>query len=91
MEKTTETSTLEQPKGRLSYKRITTSIPSDKYLEIKQLGFSFSDLVLAGLQHRKGMPLMLERINKLEKANVILQQRVLILSDEIFRKKAKKE
>jgi len=78
------------PSVRLSYKRISTTIQSDKYLEIKQAGYSFSELIVAGLQHRKGMPLLLERINQLEKCNRLMQDKILLMSDRLNRSEVKK-
>lgn len=54
--------------------RITMDILANDYLEIREKGWKYKEIMYLGLQAKKNMPVILTRMEELEKGNEKLQQ-----------------
>jgi hypothetical protein len=70
-------------------RRITTTISKERFDFIKSRGWRFSELILLGIQQKEQNPALIERISKLEKANFVMQDR-LVRQAEIIQKNIKR-
>jgi len=59
---------------------ISTTIPISLYKEIKENSWHFNELIISGVQQRKGMPQLTDRLGELEEGNQRLQRKLTQLS-----------
>jgi len=59
---------------------ISTTIPFSVYKEIKEQRWHFNELIISGVQTRKGMPNLNGRMQELEDGNQRLQRKLTSLS-----------
>lgn len=64
--------------------QISTTIPTDLYLEIKKNRWKINDLVIIGAQAKKGMPKILDRLRETEQGNDKLQAKITQLSVKLI-------
>ncbi len=55
---------------------ITTTLPVEIIKEIKERMLHYNELIIIGLQAKKGMPNLLERVRELETGNIKLQKKL---------------
>jgi len=62
---------------------ISAMIPCNIWAECRANGWKYKELIVLGVQAKKGMPIILNRINELEEGNRKLQGKVTKLWQEL--------
>lgn len=63
---------------------VSTTIPADKYEEIKAKKYAFNELLLAGLDAKKNHPAIMQRLESFEKANKDALARIARLQNKVW-------
>lgn len=63
---------------------VSTTIPQDKYEEIKKSKFAFNELILAGLEAKKNHPAIMERLAVYEKTSKDALTRIARLQNKVW-------
>lgn len=63
---------------------ISTTIPIDRYEECKKNKWAFNELLLIGIEAKKNMPAMTDRLAKLEKAHTDSLNRIARLQNKVW-------
>lgn len=74
---------IEQKRFKPPLRKISTTLEESVYQECKTRRMPWNELIIRGLQHTKGFPALIERLNSQEKALDKLNRIIVRQSDRI--------